>query len=326
VNITPTVVIDRIALVVSNLDQAQADYVTSLGCTVEHRDDIEPALTQTLCVPPARGQRACLRLGRQRIELLEFTDAAGRPYPPNSSSSDLWFQHIAIIVNDMTAAHQRVAANPEFRPISRNGPVRLPENSGGVTAFKFRDRDGHPLELLAFPDENVPEEWQTATPASTFLGADHTAIAISDTVRSTDFFTSVFGFRVGARTENRGPEQDDLDDVDDVEVSVTRLGPDLPAPRLELLHYRVGSRRPIPPATASNDIVATHSVLQVPSLDETAAALSRWDRPLVDEDRMMLDHDIPAALIWGPDGHRFLVKEQQETTSRAARDDHIPCP
>jgi catechol 2,3-dioxygenase-like lactoylglutathione lyase family enzyme len=317
---------DRIALVVSDLDRAEADYVTSLGCTVEERDDIEPALTRTLCVPPARGRRACLRLGYQRIELLEFTDLAGRPYPANSSSSDLWFQHIAIIVNDMTAAHHQVAANREFRPISRNGPVGLPDDSGGVTAFKFRDRDGHPLELLAFPEDNVPEEWQTPSPGSRFLGADHTAIAISDTTRSTDFFTSVFGFRVGTRTENRGPEQDDLDDVDDVEVSVTRLGPDLPAPRLELLHYRVGSRRPIPPGTASNDIVATHCVLQVPSLDATAAALSGWGQPLADQDRMMLHHDVPAALIWGPDGHRFLVKEQQETTSRAARDDHIPCP
>jgi hypothetical protein len=36
---------------------------------------------------------------------------------------------------------------------------------------------------------------------------------------------------------------------------------------------------------------------------------------------MMLHHDVPAALIWGPDGHRFLVKEQQETTSRSGGED-----
>lgn len=37
--------------------------------------------------------------------------------------------------------------------------ARLPESSGGVTAFKFRDPDGHPLELLAFPDGKVPSRW-----------------------------------------------------------------------------------------------------------------------------------------------------------------------
>ena len=103
-------------------------------------------------MPRARARtRSPLRLGRERIELLEFTDAAGRPYPPDSTSTDLWFQHMSIIVTDMTRAYQRVMANPRFRPISRDGPVRLPDSSGGVTAFKFRDRDGHPLELLAFP-------------------------------------------------------------------------------------------------------------------------------------------------------------------------------
>ena len=123
-----------------------------------------------------------------------------------------------------------------------------------MTAFKFRDHDGHPLELLAFPEGHVPGQWRTANGAGCFLGVDHTAIAVSDWARSARFFGSVFGFGTGTRTENRGREQADLDDVNDVHVSVTRLAPDLPAPQLELLHYRVGTRRPIPHDTASNDI------------------------------------------------------------------------
>ena len=129
-----------------------------------------------LCIRQARGRRSLLRLGRERIELLEFTDSAGRPYPPDSTSTDLWFQHMAIVVNDMTDAYQRVMANRRFRPISRNGPVRLPDSSGGVTAFKFRDHDGHPLELLAFPEGRVPGAWRTANGTGSFLGVDHTAI------------------------------------------------------------------------------------------------------------------------------------------------------
>ena len=307
---SPDVVIDRITLVVSDLDEAEDDYVKTFGCSVESRAVIEPALTGVLCIRPTRGRRSLLRLGCERIELLEFTDLARRPYPPDSTSTDLWFQHMAIIVNDMTDAHQRVMANRRFRPISRNGPVRLPDSSGGVTAFKFRDHDGHPLELLAFPKGSVPGEWRNVNGPGSFLGVDHTAIAVSDSASSTRFFRSVFGFIVGTRTENCGPEQAALDDVNDVHVSVTRIAVDLPAPRMELLHYHAGTRRPVPPGTASNDIVATHCVVRVASLDATAAALARRGMPLADHDLMILQGGVHAALVPGPDGHRFLVEER----------------
>jgi catechol 2,3-dioxygenase-like lactoylglutathione lyase family enzyme len=304
----PGTVIDRVTLVVSDLDRAEDDYVRTLGCRVEQRGEIDPALTRVLCIRQAHGRRSLLRLGRQRIELLEFMDAAGRPYPPGSTSTDLWFQHFAIVVNDMTHAYQLVMADRRFRPISRNGPVRLPDSSGGVTAFKFRDHDGHPLELLAFPEGRVPGEWRGPNGTGPFLGVDHTAIGVSDPASSARFFGSAFGFSTGARTENRGPEQADLDDVEDVHVSVTRLAPDLPAPRMELLHYHVGTRRPIPNDIGSNDIVATHCVVRVASLDATAAALARHGTPLADDDLMLL-HGARAALITGPDGHRFLAEE-----------------
>ena len=284
----PAAVINRVTLVVSDLDRAEDDYVRTFGCHVEHRGDIDPALVRVLCIRRARGRRSLLRLGRERIELLEFTETAGRPYPLGSTSTDLWFQHVAIVVTDMRRAYLRVMANRRFRPISRQGPVRLPGESGGVTAFKFRDQDGHPLELLAFPPGDVPEPWRTGHGNGSFVGVDHTAIAVSDSARSARFFGSVFGFSTAGRTENRGPEQADLDDVDDVHVSVTRLAPDLPAPRMELLDYHVGPRRPIPPDTASSDIVATHSVVRVASLDATAAALARCGTSLARDDLMIL--------------------------------------
>lgn len=310
--------IDRVTLIVSDLDRAEDDYVTTFGCAVESRDAIEHSLTSVLGIPEASGRRSLLRLGRERIELLEFTDSMGRPYPCDSTSTDIWFQHMAIVVTDMTAAHQRVMAHPRFRPISRAGPVRLPEESGGVMAFKFRDHDGHPLELIAFPEARGPLEWHNADSTRTFLGIDHTAIGISDSGISTTFFRSVFGFSAGPSTENRGHEQAELDDVDDVHVSVTQLAKDLPAPRMELLQYHVGTRRPIPRDTAGNDIAATHSVVQVASLGATAGALARCGRPLSSDDLMMLYGDIHAALVSGPDGHRFLVEERVAMRHRPA--------
>jgi catechol 2,3-dioxygenase-like lactoylglutathione lyase family enzyme len=147
-------VIDRITLIVSDLDRAEDDYVQTFGCRVEQRGDVDPALIGVLCVQQARGRRSLLRLGRQRIE----------------------------------------------------------------------------------------------------------------------------------------------------------LAPDRPAPRMELLHYHVGTRRPIPRDTASNDITATHSVVRVASLSALAAALAREGRPLTGDDLMMLRGGVPAALVSGPDGHRFLVE------------------
>jgi catechol 2,3-dioxygenase-like lactoylglutathione lyase family enzyme len=302
--------IDRVTLIVSDLDRAEHDYVSAFGCGVERRGAIEHSLTSVLAIPAASGRRSVLRLGRERIELLEFADAMGRPYPCDSTSTDIWFQHMAIVVTDMAAAHQRVMAHPRFTPISRAGPVQLPPESGGVTAFKFRDHDGHPLELIAFPEGRAPGDWRDTGHAGPFLGVDHTAIGVSDSDISTEFFSSVFGFSIGARTDNRGPEQAQLDDVEDVQVGVTQLARDLPPPRMELLNYRVGTRRPIPASTASNDIAATHSVVHVASLDATAGALARCGTPLSSNARMTLAGDIPAALVTGPDGHRFLVEQR----------------
>ena len=81
-------------------------------------------------------------------------------------------------------------------------------------------------------------------------------------------------------------------------------------PMQELLRYRVGPRRPVPLDTASNDIVATHSVVRVASLDAVAAALALCGKPLAERDFMVLRGGMRAALVTGPDGHRFLVEER----------------
>ena len=41
-----------------------------------------------------------MRLGTQDIALVRFT-VPGRPYPRDSRSDDLWFQHLAIVVDDL---------------------------------------------------------------------------------------------------------------------------------------------------------------------------------------------------------------------------------
>jgi hypothetical protein len=45
------------------------------------------------------------------------------------------------------------------------------------------------------------------------------------------------------------------------------------------------------------------------SLDATAAALARHGMPLADDDIVILHDGMRAALVSGPEGHRFLVEE-----------------
>jgi hypothetical protein len=51
-------------------------------------------------------------------------------------------------------------------------------------------------------------------------------------------------------------------------------------------------------------------VVRVASLDATAAALARRGAPLTRDHFMILRGGRRAALVSGPDGHRFLVEEQ----------------
>jgi catechol 2,3-dioxygenase-like lactoylglutathione lyase family enzyme len=169
-------------------------------------------------------------LGGQTVELREG------PRPPDVAANDLRFQHFAIVAANMAAAHARLGQVPGWTPISEGGPQLLPAGSGGVTALKFRDPQGHPLELLAFPPDNVPARWRVPD-TGPCLGIDHSAIVVASTAQSVEFYRR-FGFRVAGRTLNTGPEQQRLDGLADVSVEVTALVPDgREPPRLELLCY-----------------------------------------------------------------------------------------
>jgi catechol 2,3-dioxygenase-like lactoylglutathione lyase family enzyme len=171
-----------------------------------------------------------IALGDEIIELLQF-DRPGRPYPDRAVSSDLYFQHFAIVVADIQLAYQRLLSAGGWTAISADGPQRLPVSSGGVTAFKFRDPDGHPLELLAFPDGQLPRHWQARSSGNLFLGIDHSAISVANSAASIAFYEAL-GLRVAARSLNRGPGQELLDAVLHAQVEVTALEPEQAAPHL----------------------------------------------------------------------------------------------
>jgi catechol 2,3-dioxygenase-like lactoylglutathione lyase family enzyme len=241
---------------------------------------------ESLMGVPGGADRITLGLGQEIVELLRF-EHLGEPYPAGSSASDLQFQHFAIVVPDIGWAWQRLRAVGGWSAITRDAPQRLPETSGGATAFKFRDPEGHPLELLAFPAGNTPLKWRTTNGNATSLGIDHSAISVSDSAASIAFYEGL-GLQVSARSFNRGPEQDALDDISKVQVEVTALVPTESAPHLELLCYRSESCK-TPAIGKSNDIAATRLVLSLCRLDDE----KRGPSP-----RSLLD----------PDAHRLMIE------------------
>jgi catechol 2,3-dioxygenase-like lactoylglutathione lyase family enzyme len=228
--------------------------------------------------------RHTVQLGREAVDIVQF-DRPGRPYPRPLSPDDTAFQHFALVVSNMGLALAQLRGAPGWTPISSGGPQRLPQGSGGVTAFKFQDPDGHPLELLAFPEHAVPPVWKERTACGIFLGIDHSAISVRNTAISTAFYQSM-GFTVTAQTFNHGLEQANLDGLPCPQVEVTALSLAASTPHLELLCYR---SRVHPPrqVSASNDVAATRITLATGGLGN--------------------DIDVAQRLIVDPDGHHLLL-------------------
>ena len=259
---------------------------------------VDGAELALLGLPGARAERLTMTLGTQDVSFLRF-DPPGRPYPQGSTATDLWFQHIAIVVSDMAEGHARAMA-AGARAITRDGPQTLPANTGGVTAFKFRDPDGHPLELLFFPEGTGAVEWHARDGASPFLGIDHTALAVGDAARAQAFFEAL-GLAPGDASHNRGAEQGRLDDVAVDRCRVVPMLPPARPPHVELLGYEVGARRPMPEDTRADDVWATRIWIEVASLsgDVLAGAAS-------------LPGGGRAALVHDPDGHLVVLMESGE--------------
>jgi catechol 2,3-dioxygenase-like lactoylglutathione lyase family enzyme len=231
-------------------------YERAFGARVESRERQDPHRFEEWSGVPGGAERTVLAVGSATLELVEF-EHPGRTYPPELSPYDTRFQHFGIVVTDMRRALERLNAIVGWTAISKEGPQRLPPSAGAVTAFKFRDPDGHPLELLQFPQEHSSHQG-TLEPASIFSGIDHSAMSVRDVERSVGFYQSL-GFHVSARTLNQGLEQQRLDGVPNPRVDVIALAPFITTPHIELLHYRTSSR-PTSKQTAINDTAAARLI------------------------------------------------------------------
>lgn len=292
----------RIARNVTDLGRAIDFYCDALGFRLDDATPrAAPAWMHAADAGDGRPRTARLLLGDQQVELTESRDAA--PYPAASTSADLWFQHCAIVVAAMDVAFERVIRKGA-PPITRGGPQTLPPSTGSVTAFKFRDPDGHPLELIQFPPGTGDAAWQRepADPERPALGIDHSAISVADVERSIAFYAGL-GFSVSSKGVNRGVEQQRLDDLDDVEVDVVALRPARDrTPHLELLGYRTPRGR-TPPATTSRGIAADRLELRCQNLHDGTRSFPDFEVKPAAQGTARSADDLHETLLRDPDGH-----------------------
>jgi catechol 2,3-dioxygenase-like lactoylglutathione lyase family enzyme len=307
--------VDAIAITVSDMDQAVDFYSKVL--TFEKVSDVEVAGENYEHLEGVFGLRmrvVRMKLGEESIELVEYLAPKGRPIPVDSRSNDRWFQHIAIIVSDMDKAYSWLRQNRVEHASS--GPQRLPDwnkNAAGISAFYFKDPDGHPVEILQFPPDKGAEKWHHPA-GKLFLGIDHTAMVVWDTDASLKFYRGLLGMRVAGESENYGAEQEHLNNVFGAHLRITALR-GASGPGIELLEYLAPrDGRPFPADEHANDIVHRHTILLSPDADAAAQQLQASKVILVSSG-VVANQKVElgfkkAFLVRDPDGHAILIKEK----------------
>src|SRR5256885_115284 len=254
--------VDSVAITVSDMDRAIDFYSRVL--TFQKISDVEVTGEEVEHLSGVFGVRirvVRMKLGDESIELDEYLAPRGRPIPVDSRSNDRWFQHIAIIVSDMEKTYAWLRQNKVEHASS--GPQLLPnwnKNAGGISAFYFKDPDGHPVEVLHFPPGKGAERWHRPSD-KLFLGIDHTAIVVADTDASLKFYRDLLGMHVAGESENYGTEQEHLNNVFGAHLRITALR-GASGPGIELLEYLVPrDGRPFPSDEQASDIVHRQTVL-----------------------------------------------------------------
>ncbi|MFM9888676.1 MAG: VOC family protein [Burkholderiales bacterium] len=303
-------------MTVSDIDRAVAFYESALHFKcIDDRVIGSDRHARLAGAHDTKVRRATLQLGDERIELEQYLPAGPEIKPISARSQDLSFQHIAIVVSDMQRAHAHLSKHP-IRAIS-NGPQTLPESNkaaAGIKAFKFRDPDGHPLELLEFPRDKGNPKWRDAVGARLFLGIDHSAITVADTDRSTSFYRDVLGMRVTGQSLNAGVTQEQLDDAPGAVVRVTGLRPSHErGPGLEFLHYLTPSDgRAAVAGLSASDLASTRVVLEVESVEALLHRLVAHRVEIV-SDGIVADSPFgpgKALMVRDPDGHALVLTQR----------------
>jgi catechol 2,3-dioxygenase-like lactoylglutathione lyase family enzyme len=260
-----------------------------------------------------------LKLGEQIVELTQYVSPpTGRPIPVPSYSNDAWFEHMAIVVGDMDIAYKILQEN-NVQQISAN-PITIPQSNpgaAGIKAVKFRDPEGHDLELIYFPAGKGDPSWQKSG-NKLFLGLDHTAMTVDNTEKSVTFYRDVLGLDVGGVTFNTGPTQEVLDDLFNDTCLVTPMVPVVAPPHIEFLGYKTPpGGRPMPIDTKANDLWHWQTTLVTKDIRAAANRLRKAGAQFITPDVVSVPQETQAELgfkkavmVRDPTGHAIRLVEE----------------
>ncbi len=263
-------------MTVADMDRSTAFYSEALAFKKVSDVEVDGAEYERLWgVFGLRARVTRMQLGEQTLELIQFLAPPDvRPIPVPSYSNDLWFQHFAIVVRDMDAAWDHLRKH-RVRQISSR-PQTIPKSNAaaaGIKAIKFRDPDGHNLELLWFPEGKGNPRWHQPT-TELFLGIDHTAMTVRSTENSLKFYRDLLRMTVAGSSLNLGTEQEHLDSLPGARARVTGVKPEVGPPSVEFLEYESpGTGRPMPADARPTDLWHWQVTLVVSDAEEALKLL-----------------------------------------------------
>jgi len=225
---------------------------------------------------------------------------------------------MAIVVRDMDAAYKILQEN-NVQQISAN-PITIPESNpgaAGIKAVKFRDPEGHDLELIYFPPGKGDPSWQKPA-AQLFLGLDHTAMTVDSTEKGVAFYQDLLGLDVGGVTFNTGATQEVLDDLFNDTCLVTPMVPISPPPHIEFLDYRTPpGGRPMPLNTKANDLWHWQTTLVTKDIHAVTDRLRKASAQFITADVVSIPQETQAELgfkkalmVRDPNGHAIRLIEE----------------
>lgn len=256
-----------------------------------------------------------MQLGDEFIELTDYLTSGGRSIPGDAKSNDLIFQHIAIVVNDMEKAyeHLRKFGVEYVSTIPQTLPKSIP-GAEGINAFYFHDPDNHNLELIYFPKRKGQAKWHSDNYRNKiFLGIDHTAIGVSNSDESHQFYAGLLGLERKGDSWNKGIEQEHLNNVEGASLHITGYRATR-GPGIEFLQYLApGLGKTYPADSRADDIWHWQTTLIVDDAKDLYNKFLRLSYRFVSTELVRLKatngKEGRAFIIRDPDGHAMLILE-----------------
>ena len=298
----PARTVGGLAITVRDVDRSVDFYSRAL--LFEKVSDVQTSgadVARLFGVSGPRVRVVTMRLGAERLELVEDRGRVSRQTPAEAPRDERAVARIALAVNDIEQAslwlqRQHVQGTPEASADAR-------QNTTGVRALSFEDPDGHALEIVEYPAGQGDARWQRPTDR-VFLGIDHAALVVGDTDESLRFYRDTLGLRVTARRESDAPEPSSAGTTGRSRITTLRGGGgpaielfESPAPRDARPASQRGSRQTL--------VVTTDAKLPVAGAGWSSAENERGKIVSIADATLGFRRGVTAL---DPDGHRVQLR------------------